>query len=318
MTVSLDRIAILGATGHVGKCLTSALLANGEHDVVAVARNGARLDAFLATLPHGHDCSTASFEEFARGEYDAVVNCVGVGTPAGVISAGATIFALTEQFDQLVLDHLERRPGTRCVAFSSGAAYCGTFEEPASETTPAVVPLNGIRPSDYYGVAKLASEARHRAAADCAIVDFRLFGLFSRHIDVEADFFMCSVYRAIEQGVTLCVGCENMVRDYIAPSDMATLLLEVLGAEPRNDVIDLYSAAPVAKFDALARLSESHGLVYEVLEASTAGAATGLKPNYYSLNRRAATFGYQPTRTSLQVLTEEMDAMLESRKGGRL
>ncbi len=310
-------IAILGATGHVGKCLTSALLATADHEVTAVVRDVRRAEDFLATQPGGSRCKTASFEEFALREYDAVVNCVGVGSPLGVISEGAAIFSLTERFDQVVFDYLDRRPDTRCISFSSGAAYCGDFVEPVSEATPASVPVNRIQPSDYYGVAKLASELRHRAAQQLAIVDFRLFGLFSRNIDLDAGFFMGDVFRAIANSETLEVGPEQMARDYIAPCDMAALLLKVLDASPCNEVIDLYSAAPVTKFEVLDRFSERYGLAYEVLHTPATSMATGLKPNYFSTNRRAATFGYEPTRTSLQTLSEEIDALLDLRGGGR-
>lgn len=310
------RVAVLGATGHVGKCLTASLL-EGGFNVTAVGRNAARLDAFLGSQLRGSQCARATFEQFPDGEYDAVVNCVGVGTPAGVTASGASIFALTEQFDRLAMDYLVAHPSARYVAFSSGAAYGGDFTEPASEDTVAAVAVNDIRPTDYYGVAKMAAEVKHRAAAEYAIVDFRLFGLFSRYIDLDASFFMCDVYRAIAEKTTLLVGPEDIVRDYIAPADMAALLTAVLGAPPRNDVFDLYSSEPVRKFAVLEDFSARYRLKYDVLGAPTASTATGIKPNYYSTNRRAASVGYEPTRSSRQTLTEEIDALLELREGGR-
>ncbi len=310
------RIAILGATGHVGKCLTDSLLHRGFL-VTAVVRDAERMNAFLRGIqPLGSQCEVRSFAEFATGEYDAIVNCVGVGTPAAVTASGADIFTLTEQFDGLAMDYLAAHPDTRYVAVSSGAAYGGDFAQPASEDTRAVVPINGIRSADYYGIAKLAAEAKHRAAAEFAIVDFRLFGLFSRHAYLDAGFFMCDVYRAITRGTTLAVGPEDIVRDYIAPSDMAALLVAVLDAAPRNDVLDLYSALPARKFALLEDFSARYGLKYDVLGDPTENTATGVKPNYYSTNRRAASTGYQPSRTSLETLTEEIDALLELRDGG--
>jgi nucleoside-diphosphate-sugar epimerase len=310
-------VAILGATGHVGKCLTSGLLETGAYAVTAVVRDASKASAFLATQPRGAACAVRSFEAFSAGAYGAVVNCVGVGTPGGVTSSGAAIFELTERFDRLVMDYLAERPETRYVSFSSGAAYCGDFAQPASEATAAVVPVNDIRPTNYYGIAKLAAEAKHRAAADLAIVDFRLFGLFSRHIDVEARFFMTDVFRAIAEGSRLAVGPENIVRDYIDPEDLIALLVAVLEGEPHNDVYDLYSAAPVAKFDLLADFSARYGLAYDVLETPTAQTATGIKPNYFSTNRRAASLGFAPARTSLESLVKEIDVLLEVHRGGQ-
>ena len=313
MSTERTRLAILGATGHVGKCLTSALLRTDLYRVTAVVRNPEKLRAFLATQPQGAACEIVTFERFPSSDFDMVVNCVGVGKPEKVAASASAVFTLTEHFDQIVLEYLAGRPETRYISFSSGAAYCGDFAQPAAESTPALVPINGIAPADYYGVAKLAAEARHRAERGLAIVDFRLFGLFSRYADLAASYFMCDVYRAIAERTTLTVGPENITRDYIAPSDMIALLLAVMNAEPRNEVYDLYSAAPVAKFDVLEDFSVRYGLQYDVLELPTTGAATGLKPNYYSLNRRAESVGYTPSRTSLETLTEEIDALLELR-----
>ena len=45
--------------------------------------------------------------------------------------------------------------------------------------------------------------------------------------------------------------------------------------------------------------------------------ATGVKRDYFSTNRRAATIGYEPTHTSLRTLLKEIDALLELHDGGR-
>jgi len=60
--------------------------------------------------------------------------------------------------------------------------------------------------------------------------------------------------------------------------------------------------------------TEGDGLKYDVLETTTGPTATGLKPNYYSRNRPAATIGYAPSRTSLGSLSEEIDALLDMRE----
>lgn len=316
MSDARRSVAILGATGHVGKCLTAALLESSRFHLTAVVRNAEKLDAFLGTQSLGGECARCSFDEFQSGEYDAVVNCVGVGDPA-VLGSGASLYTLTEHFDAMTMGYLARRPQARHISFSSGAAYCGDFAKPASEESAAVVPVNAIAPTDHYGIAKLASEAKHRAAAEFSMVDFRLFGLFSRYADFNARYFMNAVYNAIASNERLAVGPENIVRDYIAPDDMASLLVSVLDAEPQNDVFDLYSAAPVAKFEALEVFSARYGLKYDVLETPTAPSATGVKPNYYSTNRRAASIGYKPSRTSLRTLIEEIDALLKSREGSQ-
>ena len=309
------RVAILGATGHVGKCLTAALLARGEHSVTAVVRNGPRLTAFLSNVTNGMACAVRSFDDFGAGEYDTVVNCAGVGTPGAVAEVGAGIFEITEHFDALVLDYQQRHPDTRYIAFSSGAAYCGDFAEPASECTQARVAINALSPADYYGIAKLASESKHRAMTDRPIVDLRLFGLFSRYADMDAHYFMTDVYHALAQRVTLTVGPDDVVRDYVDPDDLCAMVCAVLDAEPCNDVFDLYSAAPASKFDIISTFAARYGLTYDVLDSPVGGTATGSKPNYYSTNHRAARLGYHPTYTSIESLERQIDVLLELQGG---
>jgi len=310
------RVAILGATGHVGACFTAGLLADERFAVTAIARDASRLGALLDTLPNGAACARRSFGEFPTGDFDAVVNCVGVGTPAAVAASGPGIFELTDRFDALALDYARAHPGTRYIALSSGAAYGGDFTEPASEVTPAVVRANAMRPSDHYGAAKLAAEVRHRATADLAIVDLRLFGLFSRHIDLDAGYFMTDVFRAIVGDTSLTVSPEDVVRDYVDPDDLVAVLIAVLDAPAHNDVYDVYSAAPVSKFELLAHFSARYGLTYDVADATASDSATGVKPKYYSLNRRAERVGYTPSLTSLASVAKETDVLLELRRGG--
>ncbi len=303
------RVAILGATGHVGKCLTSALLEGGGYDVIAVARDAARLEAFLGRLPGGEAVSRCSLEDFARGQYDVVVNCLGVGNPATVAAMGESVFTLTEQLDAVAIDYLKGRPEALCVSISSGAAYGGDFSSPATEPS-AAVNRDAASPQDYYGAAKLASELRHRALSEFNIVDLRLFGLFSRYANLEDQFFMSDVCRAIIAREVLEVGPDDIVRDYVDPGDLAALLSTVIESGEQNDVYDVYSAGPVRKSALLGSFSARYGLQYVVAESRGPGGATGLKPNYYSTNRRAASLGYEPRWTSLECLTKETDALL--------
>jgi hypothetical protein len=44
--------------------------------------------------------------------------------------------------------------------------------------------------------------------------------------------------------------------------------------------------------------------------------ATGDKPHYYSLNTRAAEFGYQPTLTSLEGIVQELQMIYSDEARG--
>lgn len=68
--------------------------------------------------------------------------------------------------------------------------------------------------------------------------------------------------------------------------------------------------APVDKPTLLAEMQRQFGLRYEIAEAPAAVNATGIKPHYYSLNRRAVDFGYIPTKTSIEGILEEARVIL--------
>ncbi|KAF0208852.1 MAG: NAD(P)-dependent oxidoreductase [Actinomycetota bacterium] len=310
MSPERRRIAVLGATGHVGKCLTAALLEGGKHEVTAVARNEERLADFLDALPHGEAASRSSFDDFPKERFDAVVNCVGVGAPADRATLGASVVMLTEQIDAIVAAYLKEHPEALHIGISSGAAYCSDFTLPASAATPCESDCREVIPGDEYGAAKRDSEARHREAAADWIVDLRLFGLFSRFADLDARYLMSDVCRAILQGDVLKVSADEVVRDYVDPGDFAALLEHVIEADRRNDVFDVYSAAPTGKFEMLETFSDRYGLRFEVSPEVVIPGATGIKPNYYSVNHKAGLLGYEPRRTSLQALISEADALL--------
>lgn len=278
-----------------------------------VARDLERLRGFVETQWRAQDVPRQiAFDDFADGEYDAVINCVGIGDPAK-LAAGTSdsILELTERFDRLALDYLARFPQTRYVSFSSGAAYGGTFDEPASQATPLASQADGPSAGDSYGAVKAATEAKHRALADLAIVDLRLFGLYSRFIDPRAHYFMNDVFDAIAAKKRLRVGPGEMWRDYVSPGDLWRLVASVLRAKPRNDVFDIYSAAPASKFEILGDFAQRYGLAYDVDEGLDAASPTGTKRRYYSANRRAQELGFVPEDTSLDTLRAETDARLE-------
>ena len=316
MNDAAGRIAILGATGHVARNLIVALGADSSTELLLYARRPDAVRSFLDTWPVSAGCRLAEIAAFGSEPVDAVINCVGYGDPAGVADAGGSVYELTTFFESLVLEYLERRPATRYVAFSSGAVYGTRFSEPAGDETRAVIAVNDIGPSDHYGIAKLAAEGGHRAAADLAITDLRLFGLFSRHIDLSARYFMTDVVDAIRTGRELRTGPGDMWRDYVDPRDLAALVRAVLAADAANDVFDVTSAAPVSKFEMLAFFAKEHGLKYAVDESLVLPAATGAKTNYYSTSTRAERIGYRPRHTALQAVAREAAAILDQDASG--
>lgn len=309
----MTRIAILGATSQIARDLTAHLLADPETELALFARRPEALTA-PGGDPEAHGrISIDGFDRFGQHRHDVIINCVGVGDPARAKEMGAAIFEVTQHFDQMALDYTHRHPDCRYLFLSSGAVYGPSFAAPVDEATPARIPINALAPSDYYGVAKLAAECRHRTLPDQAIVDLRVFSYFSRTQDLAARFYITDIVRAIRAGEILTTAMTPLVRDYIHPRDLHALVRCLLRAPRANLAVDCYSLATVDRMTLLTTMADRFGLMYQPDASFQPVDATGSKANYYSLDRRAAQFGYTPTLTSIAGIVEETEAILGER-----
>jgi hypothetical protein len=156
-------------------------------------------------------------------------------------------------------------------------------------------------------VAKLHAECRHRALAHLPIVDIRVYNYFSHTQDMEARFLITDIVRAIRTNTVLKTSAADMVRDYLHPSDFFRLVSAILASQATNAAVDCYSKAPIDKNTLLNILRAKYGLQYEIVQTAAGVNATGSKPKYYSLNKRADDFSYQPGLTSLEGIVKEMN-----------
>lgn len=307
------RLAILGATSQIAKDLIQSFAVQGSHKLLLYARRPDAVSQWLGDVKLDGRFSVQDFSAFGRGEpVGAILNFVGIGDPAQAAAMGSSIFEITMKYDNMVLAYMQDHPSCRYLFLSSGAAYGSSFFKPADSDTAAVFNINNLAPQDWYAVAKLHAESRHRAALQLPIVDLRVFNYFSRTQDISARFLITDILRAIRDKAVLKTSTDFIVRDYLNPVDFNQLINAILAAPPANAVVDCYSQAPIAKPELLKAMQEHLGLQYEVVASGAAVNATGAKPHYYSLNRRAAAFGYEPTLTSLEGVLQETRALLES------
>lgn len=304
----MTTTAILGASSQIAKDYMLSVQASSEVALLPYVRDPSGMDAWLAA--HGMTYRSMPFSAYGQIDHDAVINFVGVGDPQRAAAMGGSILEITMDFDGLVLRELARHPKRRYIFLSSGAAYGSSFLEPANAATVANISINALNPQEYYAVAKLHAEARHRALADLAITDIRVFNYFSRTQSLEARFFITDIVRAIRDGQLLRTSPDFMVRDFLHPSDFHQLVACILAAPVQNDVLDCYSKAPIDKPGLLHAMQAEFGLKYEVQDAGAAVNATGQKPNYYSLNHKAAAYGYKPFYSSLDGIITETRAIL--------
>lgn len=300
------RIAILGATSQIAKDFVQSYSVQSNRDLALFARRPEVVTQWLANVGLPGRYTVADFGAFgALDDFAAILNFVGVGNPAQAAAMGASIFDITQKYDEMVLDYLRHHPECRYIFLSSGAAYGSDFAKPVDETTDALIPINNLHPQDWYAVAKLYAECRHRSLSHLSIVDIRVFNYFSHTQDMSARFLITDILRAIQTEETLITSADNLFRDYIGPEDFYRLVLLILAAPATNDVVDCYTKAPVDKMTLLANMKEHFGLKYEMKDAPAGVNATGVKMNYFSNNQRAKKFGYSPSKRSLDSVLDE-------------
>jgi len=308
----MKHIAILGASSRIAG---DYILWQSRQEGVELrlfVRRPQEMQDWLAQRGISGQVRVMLYQDFGAGEaYAAVINFVGIGDPAKALALGADIMEVTHRFDSLALDYVQRNSGCRYLFMSSGAAYGSRFETPAKEETHAVFFLNALGKEDWYGMAKAHAECRHRAYAALPIIDIRIFNYISETLDPNARFLVADAVRAIRDGTVLKTSAERTVRDYLHALDFCALVDAVLAAPPTNDVVDCYSKEPIEKTEMLQALKAAYGLRYEVSPVPEGINATGRKPCYYSLNRRASRLGYQPELTSLDGVLEALRGMLD-------
>jgi nucleoside-diphosphate-sugar epimerase len=307
------KVAILGATSQIARDLIVAFSVEADKRLYLFARRPVELMQWLSDVGLSERYPVAAFSVFGEQEFDAVINFVGVGNPAQALAMGSSIFDITLRFDEMVLSYLQHHPACKYLFLSSGAVFGSNFTAPVDVDTKSMVAINKLQSRDWYGVAKLYAECRHRALPELAIVDIRVFNYFSHTQDLNARFLITDILRAIRDKTVLKTSPDYIVRDFIHPSDFYRLVSSVLSAPAVNLAIDCYTQAPVAKPDLLDAMQCRFGLRYEIADASASINATGTKPHYYSLNTAAAQFGYKPSLSSLQGILLEAELALNRR-----
>ena len=306
------KIALLGATGHIAKNIIFWSCKESKYELCLFARSPERVKAFLSTIGECSDVSVGNFEGFNDGVFDVVINCVGIGAPQKLKADLLTIFATTEYFDNLILNYLGHRPQTLYINLSSGAAYGTNFTVPVTQESFSTFGINNLDASEYYGIAKINSEAKHRALHDLNIVDLRVFAFFSRFIDVEERFLLSEIISCIKNKKEFVTGPGDITRDYVHVSDLMSMMDIIVNTMQVNDVFDVYSRKPARKFELIDFFAERYGLKYSVMDTFEALSVTGTKNNYFSLNKKAELLGYLPQYSSLEAIAEEAAIILSS------
>ncbi len=305
------KIAILGATSQIAKDLIVSFSNEEDKQLHLFARRPDDVTKWLNDVGLSERYLVDEFGEFGTQEFDAILNFVGVGNPAQAAAMGSSIIDVTLQYDELALNYVRQHSDCRYIFLSSGAAYGSSFDAPVDVETKATIAINNLQPQDWYAVAKLHAECRHRSLAHLPIVDIRVFNYFSHTQDMDARFLITDIVRAIRDKTVLMTSADYMVRDFIGPDDFYQLVNGILTSPATNMAVDCYSNAPIDKPTLLAVMQEEFGLKYELLPTVAGVNATGNKPHYYSGNKLAGVFQFEPSLTSISVILREIRKILQ-------
>lgn len=241
---------------------------------------------------------------------DLLINFIGTANPAIAIDLGASILEITFKYDSLALQYLKKIPTCKYIFLSSGAAFGTTFNQPVDAGTNAIVPLNNITFQNWYSISKLYAEVRHRSMPELSIIDLRIFNYFSHRQDMDSSFLITEIVRAIRDKKLFITNLDEIIRDFIHPIDFYQLILKLVRQGHLNVALDCYSKQPVLKNELLTSMANKFGLMYKAIDScGYENSATGLKPFYYSVNKKAETYGYEPTYTSINGLHKEFSLL---------
>ena len=305
------KIAILGATSYIAKDLIFSFSKKSDYELSLFSRKPDAVKNWLIKSGIKKQYKIDGYVAFnIKKEFDVIINFVGVGDPGKAAKMGAKILDVTYQYDEMALNHLIEHPQCKYIFISSGSVYNSNFNNPVDESTESIVPINNLQPNNWYGIAKLYAECRHRSLDHLSIVDLRVFNYFSHTLDIDSRFFIADIVRAIKNGNVLTTTADNIVRDYIGPDDFCALVLLIIKAQEMNIVVDCYTKEPVDKITLLNEMSNMYGLKYEIRETTDSINATGSKTNYYSVSRLARKYGYKPRMKSLDTVTTEAQKLI--------
>jgi nucleoside-diphosphate-sugar epimerase len=307
-------IAILGSTSHIAKGLIYQFLWSRGFKLHLFTRSPNRLRGFLGSVGKSTDHDYViheGYDDFIKCHYDVLINCVGVGTWNKHLGDFTAYFTVTEKYDNLAIRYLcDTTSAAIYISLSSGAIYGNGHSAPVKEDTLNPIRVNHMAPEDYYGIARLNAEAKHRAFHRLRIVDLRVFSYFSRFIDLTDGYFMTDLLDCILKKKVLVTDSVNMVRDYLHPEDLFSMILKCIHADEINAAFDVFSAKPVRKNQILNYFSSQYGLKYEIRESLIKKSATGSKSIYCSKYNGASQTGYIPKFTSMETLKEESKYIL--------
>lgn len=306
------QVAILGATSQISKGLIKLFAKNNDNHLFLFVRDKKIFKQWIASQAgNNKNLEIHEFKDFDLNfDLDLIINCVGVGDPNKVMQIGSTILDITKTYDDIVLDYLHNNPRAKYIFLSSGAVYGDIFSVPADEDSKSLINLNFDTPANFYSLAKLYAEARHRALPHLNIVDIRVFNYISPSIDLSGNFFIAQAIKASIDREIFQTNSNNINRDFIGPEDLFSLISAINNFPQLNDSFDCFSKKPIDKFKILDFLKSNFNLEFVINNDKVSDFVKDSKENYYSVNYKAKVIGFEPEFESIENINNSILAII--------
>ena len=304
------NIAILGATGHIAKGLIYNYGRNSNNTLFLFARSTDQLNLFIRNHSAGNNI-VCEYSDFGKHDYNLVINCIGAGTPERVEQMGKSLFGVNLFYDNLIINYLENNPGTGYFYMSSGVVHLPHLAKYCKADFNTDSGISGVDLSDIYAYTKISTEKKHRSLNHLHIIDIRVFAYFSRFINLNSKFLITSLINCALDNSTLITSSQNIIRDYIHPNDLYSLIEYFTDLSAPNMAVDVYSKKPVTKFELLDFFKNTYHLNYSISETFSVKNPTGEKDEFYPRNTELIQIENIPQFSSLQSIELEMRELIK-------
>jgi nucleoside-diphosphate-sugar epimerase len=311
----IKNIAIFGANSHIAKNLIDQFLNNTSHKLFLFSRNKSNLQSFVSNVTSDNNTSNdnhilhTSYENLNSQSFDVIINCIGITNPSDIKKYGNKILPLSKKYDDLIIEYLQKNIFCKYFNFSSGIVY-GNFSQPLNEELLSNSISNDLLHNEYY-LTKIYLEKKHRLLTSLNIIDIRIFGFFSKFINLNADFFISKIIKSINNDEEFFTNKQNFFRDFINPQDLFQLIYACMKNPKSNFAIDAYSRSPISKYDILQEFVNHYNLKYSFKDNLKINESTEFKKYYYSLSRKIKNIGYSPIYSSLETLLDESAPLIK-------
>ncbi|MES2877232.1 MAG: NAD-dependent epimerase/dehydratase family protein [Pseudomonadota bacterium] len=222
------RVLLLGASGFIGKNLCEAIKKDIRYELLAPTRSELNLlDANACRM----------YLQHSQPDY-VIHSAVNISSAEGSLQSFFNILNHRALFGHLI-------------QIGSGAEYDRRI------CSPQVIEQDFGKsiPTDSYGLAKYLIARELNATCRDKVTNFRLFGVFGKHEDINRRFISNNIVRVLA-GLPISIN-QDVVFDYIDVQDFCDFLVKILPRLPLEGVSYNFSADRPVSLSFLAHVIKS-------------------------------------------------------------